>query len=224
MQYAPVANSTGSARSDWRRLFRRLAYVVFALSVLCDGLWIERGHVLRYIADAWVVSDAISPAAAAVVLGGDLDVRPFAAASLYKQGLVKQILISQVNDKYPAVTIGVVPRHTDAGFQILLKLGVPAGAIETFGTENTNTKDEAFALSAWAVVHHPAALIIPMDIFGARRVRWIFDRAFSGQQVRIEVPSYDSPDYSTKNWWHDDKAIVAFQNEVIKYLYYRVKY
>ena len=195
------------------------------MAVLGAWLWIERAPLLRGAANLWIVSDAISLADAAVVLGGDLDVRPFAAAELYRQGLIKQVLVSQVDDNYyPAVTIGVVPHHTEANRQVLLKLGVPATAIETFGTANKNTKDEAAALRAWAMRHHPSALIIPMDIFAARRVRWIFDREFSEQPIRIEVPSYAPPDYSATNWWHSDSAIVAFQNEILKYIYYRLKY
>jgi hypothetical protein len=185
-------------------------------------IWVERDPLLQDTAALWIVSDAVSPADAAVVLGGGLDVRPFAAAELYQQGLVKKVLVSQVSDDR-TVAIGVELPHTEANRQVLLKLGVPATAIETFGKANKNTKDEAIALLAWAERHHPAVLIIPVDIFGARRVRWIFHREFSGQPIQIEVPSFDPPSYSRTNWWRDEKAIVEFQNEVLKYIYYRLK-
>jgi hypothetical protein len=209
---------------SWEWLFECFAGIIFALAVLGAWLWVERATLLRDAADLWIVSDAISPADAAVVLGGDLDVRPFAAAKLYQQGLVKRVLVSQVDDNYPAVAIGVVPSHTEAIRLVLLKLGVPSTSIGTFGTANKNTRDEVVALRAWAELYRPSALNVPMDIFGARRVRWMFDRVFSGQNVRIEVPSYDPPDYSRKNWWHVDPGIVAFQNEILKYVYYRYKY
>lgn len=57
-----------------------------------------------------------------------------------------------------------------------------------------------------------------MDIFGAWRIRWMFDRVFSGQNVR------PAGNYSRINWWHDNPGIVAFQNEILKYVYYRLKY
>jgi hypothetical protein len=211
-------------RGGWWRFLGRSAGVIVTLIVLGTLLWIERAPVLTEVADLWIVSDPISRADAAVVLGGYLDVRPFAAAKLYKEGLVKEILVSRVDDNYPAVTIGVVPGHTEANEQVLLKLGVPPTAIETFGTANKTTKDEAAALRAWAALHHPSALIIPMDSFAARRVRWIFNKEFSGQNVKIEVPSSDPPNYSRTNWWHNDSGIITFQNEVLKYIYYRLKY
>ncbi len=68
-------------------------------------------------------------------------------------------------------------------------------------------------------------LIIPTEIFAARRVRWMFRREFSGTAVRIEVPSFDPPrNYSRANWWKTEFGVVAFQDEVLKYLYYRLKY
>jgi uncharacterized SAM-binding protein YcdF (DUF218 family) len=191
--------------------------------VFCAGIWVERAPLLRGAAKLWIVSDAVSPADAAVVLGGGLDVRPFAAAELYQQGLVKKVVVSQVRDDR-AVAIGAEIGHTEANRQVLLKLGVPATAIETFGTANKNTEDEAAALRAWAGRNHPSIIIIPVEIFAARRVRWMFDREFSGQQIQIEVPALDPPNYTRTNWWKNESAIVAFQNEILKYIYYRLKY
>lgn len=210
-------------RVGWARRLRRLAVVIVALAVFGAWVWVEREPLFRGAAELWIVSDAVGPADAAVVLGGGLDVRPFAAAELYRQGLVKTVLVSQVDDDR-AVAIGVQPSHTEANRQVLLKLGVPATAVETFGMANKNTKDEAVALRAWAKRHHPSALIIPVEIFTARRIRWIFDREFSGQPIQIEVPSFDPSDYARTNWWQNEYGIIAFQNEVLKYIYYRLKY
>jgi hypothetical protein len=76
--------------------------------------------------------------------------------------------------------------HTELNREVLLKLGVPAGAIETFGTANKNTREEAVALREWAERNAASAFIIPSEIFPARRVRWIFRREFFGTAVSIE--------------------------------------
>jgi hypothetical protein len=65
---------------------------------------------------------------------------------------------------------------------------------------------------------------IPAGIFEARRVRWTFHQEFAGQPIRIEVPSFDPPHYTRANWWTDDEGIVSFQNQNIKFVYYRLKY
>ena len=203
---------------------RRYVTIVMVLAALCAGAWIERETLLRGAADLWIVSDPITPADAVVVLGGGIDVRPFAAADLYAKGLVKRILLSEVVDG-PSVSIGLLTGHTEANRLILLRLGVPESAIETFGNANKNTWEEAVALKSWTDLNMASALIIPTETFSARRVRWMFRREFAGTGVRIEVPSFDPPRlYSSAEWWKTELGIITFQNEIIKYIYYRWEY
>ena len=212
-----------SRRAVWLRRARRSIAAVLIVAGLAGLAWAERAPLLRGVANLWIVSDPLTPADVAVVLGGGLDVRPFAAAELYHKGLVKKVLVSQVGDAR-AVAIGAARGHTEANRQVLLKLGVPADAIETFGSSNKNTKDEALALLEWAQRHASRAVIIPAEIFEARRVRWIFRREFAGQPIRIEVASFDPPQYTRADWWTNERGIVEFQNEILKFIYYRLKY
>ena len=122
------------------------------------------------------------------------------------------------------MSIGVMPSHSELNRQILLKLDVPADAIETFGTANKNTRDEAVALREWTKRNAASAFIIPSEIFSARRVRWIFCHQFFGTAVSIKVPSFEPPAYTRRDWWKTEQGLIAFQNEVLKYVYYRLKY
>lgn len=200
---------------------RRSATVMLVIACLCVGAWIERDPLLRGVADIWIVSDVVTKADAAVVLGGGLAVRPFAAADLYRRGLVNKVLISQVVVD-PLVSIGIGSSHTELNRQVLLKLGVPAAAIETFGTANRNTKDEALSLRAWAKQNNASSFIIPTEIFAARRVKFIFDRELSDKT--IEVLSLAPPQYTKDDWWKIDAGLVTFQTEIMKYIYYRLNY
>ena len=146
---------------------------MFVLVTVVAGGWLLREPVLRGAANLWIVSDPISRADAIVVLGGGLETRPFIAAQMWRRGLADKILISQFPEER-AVSIGVMPSHSELNRQILLKLDIPADAIETFGTANKNTRDEAVALREWTKRNAASAFIIPSEIFSARRVRWIF--------------------------------------------------
>jgi hypothetical protein len=189
--------------------------VVAGLGMLA---WLERQPLLRGAAALWIISDAATHADAAVVLGGGLGDRPFAAAELYHKGLVNKVLLSQVTEDRGH-------GHTEFNRQLLLRLGVPATAIGTFGNANKNTWDEAVALKSWADRNLALVLIIPTDLFSARRVRWVFRREFSGTAVRIEVPSFDPPSgYTGAEWWKTERGMITFRNEVLKYFYYRLKY
>jgi len=205
------------------RWIRNFSAILLALACFAALVWVEREPLLRGAAEAWIVSDPVSQADAAVVLGGGLDVRPFVAAELYRKGLVKKVLISDVEDDR-AAAIGAVSGHTEAIRRVLLSLGVSANDIEKFGANNKNTRDEALALRAWTDRHAVKALIVPTEILAARRVRWMFHHEFEGRDVRIIVPSFEPPQYTTAHWWAKGTGIVAFQNEILKYIYYRVKY
>jgi uncharacterized SAM-binding protein YcdF (DUF218 family) len=207
----------------WQSRLWRCAAVIFVLASVAAGGWLMREPLLRGAADLWIVSDAVSRADAVVVLGGGLATRPFEAAELWQRGLADKILISQAPEERQ-VSIGTTPSHTELNREVLLKLGVPPGAIETFGTANRNTREEAVALREWAERNAASAFIIPTEIFPARRVRWIFCREFFDTAVKIEVPSFQPRRYSRWDWWKTEQGLVAFQNEFLKYIYYRLKY
>ena len=179
------------------------------------------GYYLQ-AAELWIVSDPLGPADAAVVLGGGVEDRPFAAAQYYRQGLVKEVLVSNERQN-PAESLGVVISDTAANRAVLVKLGTPERAIETFGESLQNTYQEAMALRAWAAQHNLRSVIVPTEIFSARRVHWTLHHAFGGA-VAVSVVALDPPEYHRDDWWQQEQGVIAFYNEVIKYLYYRIKY
>ena len=84
--------------------------------------------------------------------------------------------------------------------------------------------DEAAALRNWAERHGASRIIIPTEIFSARRVRWIFNKEFAGSSARLAIASFEPPNYAGAEWWKTEAGMIAFQNEIMKYVYYRVKY
>jgi uncharacterized SAM-binding protein YcdF (DUF218 family) len=212
-----------SAAAVRRRPLRRTAWIVVALGILATASWVWREPLLRGAADHWVVSDAITRADAVAIFGGGAEVRAFVAADLYKKGLVRKIVISETWED-ASVAIGANPSHSEYNRTVLVKLGVPESAMETFGTANRSTRDEAVTLREWADRNKVSAIIVPTEMFSARRVRWMLHRAFGSTDVRIEVPSYESARFKHDQWWKTEEGIVVFQNEILKYIYYRVKY
>jgi uncharacterized SAM-binding protein YcdF (DUF218 family) len=197
--------------------------VVVAIAVLGSAVWFGRYALLQGAAGLWIVSDLVTPSDVAVVLGGELQTRPFAAADLYRRGLVKQVLVSDEVAE-PSDQLGVTERDTEENEEVLLKLGVPKGAITTFGHDNASTYDEAVALRAWSKLHGAKRFVIPTDIFATRRARWIFNRVLAGVGASAEVVAVEPHHYHRVGWWRTSEGFVAFQEEVTKYLYYRARY
>jgi hypothetical protein len=42
--------------------------------------------------------------------------------------------------------------------------------------------------------------------------------------VRVMVQAVEPPEYKVNEWWRSENGLIEFQNEVIKYVYYRFKY
>jgi uncharacterized SAM-binding protein YcdF (DUF218 family) len=196
--------------------------IALCFAVLAAASWIERLALAREAASLWIVSDVPEPADAAAVFGGGLEYRPFAAAEYYRRGLIPKIVVSNIGSS-PAERLGVLQSHVKANVEVLRKLGVPETAIETFGSNLKDTYAEAAALHEWALRAGVHKILIPTDIFAARRLRWILRRTFGNDAITL-VPAVDVPDYTRTDWWQNENGVITFQNEIIKYAYYRLKY
>jgi uncharacterized SAM-binding protein YcdF (DUF218 family) len=183
-------------------------------SVLGIGAWTNRKLLLRAAEDLWIVSDPLGSADAVAVFGGGLADRPFAAAQYYQQGLVKKILVA--NARQPGSAISEV--SVTEG--VLLKFGVPASAIEIFGNALGNTHQEVLALRTWAERNNACSIIVPTEIFSARRVRWMLHRVFPSDCV-IRVVALNPYKNRLDDWSYDS---TPFRAEIIKYLYYILRY
>jgi uncharacterized SAM-binding protein YcdF (DUF218 family) len=206
-------------KSRWRKAAIGLAIVLFAIGLA----WQEREPLLQGIGSWWVISDDLAPADAIVVLGGEANVRPFAAAELYRQGYASKILVSNTKLNR-AERLGFVPSDTQLNWNVLVKLGVPSSIITTFGDNLSSTYEEAEAVRAWALSSQAMRVIIPTDVFATRRTRWVFDRELSPIGVDVIVRPFPAPSYELAGWWRDRQGLIDFNNEVLKYLYYRARY
>lgn len=208
----------------WTRIHRMRIAIGLAITVLAIGfVWDEHERIFQDIGAWWVVSDELLHADAIVVLGGGIDVRPFAAADLYQRGLADKILVANVQ-LGRAEVLGVVPSHTELNRSILLQLGIPAAAIAIFGNGVSSTHDEAAAVREWASRSHAKRIIVPTEIFAARRTRWIFKHELMPIGVEVIVHAFPQEGYALADWWHHRRGLIDFNNELIKYLYYRVRY
>jgi uncharacterized SAM-binding protein YcdF (DUF218 family) len=214
--------TVGSSPAKLRRQRRLAAKRVFTLLLLTAlvgaSVWINREVLLRLAGELWIISDDIHPADAVAILGGGLDTRPFAAAKDYHNGLTHKILVADVK-----LSEGE-PSHTVLNRNLLIKLGVPETDIETFGRKLANTYEEANALREWVVRSHARSVIVPIEIFSSRRVNWMLTHALVGTATAVQIQALDHPKYSGPDWWKSHEGRAAFQTEIFKYFYYRLKY
>lgn len=212
-----VSNDPAAAisRANYRRRGTKVVFAFLAL-VLIAAAVADASTMLVWIGQRWAVFDRLQVADAAVVLGGGYESRPAAAAMLYKQGEVKFVLVS---------TAGVLD-STDPNIdrQALLRFGVPAKALIEFGNDPTSTYEEARDLVAWATQHQLKRVIVPTETFASRRVRWILRQELGKVGVDARVDTVVPKFYGSKRWWTTEAGVKDFGIEIVKYLYYRVRY
>jgi uncharacterized SAM-binding protein YcdF (DUF218 family) len=216
-------NEVSTARPILGRRIVRAGIVLCLVGAFVAAAWVWRAPLLRELADLWVISDDYhAPEDAIVVLGGALETRPFAAAELYKKNFARQVLVPNARLS-PVEKLEVLPRHGDLNREILLRSGVPAEAIVSYGKDVTNTYEEARAVVEWARQTGAKSVIMPTEQFASRRVSWIFKRELAAEGVRAGIKALTPHEYSVGDWWTKE-GVIAFPNEVLKYLYYRMKY
>lgn len=212
-----VSNDQTAAisRASFRRRSARVLLALFTL-VLIGAVVINAPTMLAWIGQRWAVFDRVRTADAAVVLGGGYESRPAAAAQLFHQGTVRFVLVSTAGAQ----------EGTDANInrQALLKLGVPATAIIEFGNDPTTTYEEARDLAAWTAQNHLTRVIVPTETFASRRVRWILRHELGKVGVNVRVETLTPKFYGSERWWATRSGAEDFAAEIIKYLYYRIRY
>jgi uncharacterized SAM-binding protein YcdF (DUF218 family) len=206
-----------------RSLVRRLAWLLAVCCVLLAAGYVFRVPLLTGLADAWVVNDPVTKADAIVILGGNIENRPFAAAKLFHEGVAPQILYMDVR-RSPAEEMGIIPPEEEQTRRILLSKNVPETAMTALGTDVTNTYDEAQAVRAWIEKSGAKSIIIPTDLFHTRRARWIFSKELRGTKTEIHVVPVNLVSYRADDWWRHEEGVIAFLNEVIKSVYYWCRY
>ena len=206
-----------------KSILLRLAWTLVMASLLVGIGYVFRAPLLTGLAEAWVVNDPVTKADAIVVLGGGVENRPFAAAKLYHEGVAPMILYTDVRPG-PAEEMGIVSPEAQLTKRILLSNDVPETAMTMLGTNVASTYDESLAVRDWIEKTGSKSIIIPTDPFHTRRARWIFCKELRDIKTDMHVVSSQFVRFRANNWWRHEEGVIAFQNEAIKYLYYRFEY
>jgi uncharacterized SAM-binding protein YcdF (DUF218 family) len=204
----------------WLRWVIRLTFVA-ALVLTIRAL---KAPILFAAASFWMVADRpLEKADAIVVLGGGAQNRPFEAARLYHRGMAPLILVPDVRWR-PTDQMELTIPESRMIRKILSRLGVPDVAVVAIGDKVTNTHDEALAVTEWTRRTGAKSVIVPTELFHTRRVKWFFGRMLRPLGARVQTDAVNSIEYNEANWWQEDGGVVSFQNEVIKFVYYFLKY
>lgn len=190
----------------------------FALGVgrwLAPGVpgWLDVGRIDR-------------PAEWALVLGGAPMDRIPAAAALQRAGVVERVLLTSPR-RTPDVLEGVAPPQEVLGPVLLERLGVPADRVRVLADEVDSTFDEARGIARFLNENPTTELIVVTDDYHTRRARAVF-RSVLGDTVvseRVQFVGCPSSGFSAVDpWWTDMLAAETLGKELLKTVYYKIRY
>ena len=180
-----------------------LALGVFTITV---------GHFLTAV-------DTFSQADAIVVLGGDSNnfSRVQHAVGLFNEGRAPVVIFSGGTLK----DAGLACSSAHLSLEAAQKLGLPTDAV-IIADGAQSTYDEAMNLGRLAQQHHWHSLIVVTDLFHTRRAARTFCTLLP--DVTIYLSAAPDPNYDAGRWWQTEESLVAVFSEVIKLVFYWVKY
>lgn len=198
---------------------------VCVLVVLVAGAYWERSALFESVGRWLDVGEPATPADWVFLLPGDLETRPFAAASLISAGYAERILIPTNVRTLETSGGDAVPGH-EALRKILVARGVPVEAVEILDAETDSTFGDASALAAALEKHPGKRVTLVTNDFHTRRTRWVFhnvlDNKIGPGQVRIlGVPAEH---YGADDWWRTKEGFEAYAFEYIKLAAYYLAY
>ena len=175
-----------------------------------------------FFAGEWLVlNEAPAKSDAIVLLSGGM-ARPLYGADLYQKGYAPLIYVSRprVDEQVLHVEkLGIhIPRSEERYKEILLKKGVPEGAITFYSQGHVSTVEEAESLKK-VVGDQPIKLLVVTSPYHTRRARAIFTDVLPNAEVRVVATPYESFD---PQWWTDKHSAIAVILETVQTLYYHL--
>lgn len=205
------------------RRFQQALFGIVGVALLV-ALYTQRASLLAAAALFLSVEDSLVPSDVIFLFSGGFESRPFYAASLYKQGYARAIVVARERE-LRATRLDVYPNPTDVSIEILKKLGVPESDIALIVVQGGvgSTWDEGMVFAKFAREHDLRSAILVTSPYHTRRTRWALRRTFGDQPVVLRFSSAPDPQFNESNWWTTEEGVIAYVNEYIKLLYYVVR-
>jgi len=197
---------------------RRLLGGVAVVLLLAVAVWALHAPVLRAVAHALVVEDALADADALVVVAGDSPFREQAASDLFKQGWASRIVVSRpVNPASVAalVEMGVRPLDIQGeSHAALLRFGIPRSAIVTLEQTVRTTEDELAQMRQEARARGWRRIILVTSPDHSRRVKTIWHRrGGDGLEAIVRVSPYGR--FPGDGWWRERRMAERILHEYL---------
>jgi uncharacterized SAM-binding protein YcdF (DUF218 family) len=204
-------------------IIRRRTTALLLVAAAAFLLWAARVPLLR-AAGRWLdVGVPPSRVDYIMVLNGDEQTRPFAAAALRKAHWASRVLVAEVAPS-PMIEDRILSPEHEINRQVLLHRGVPAEDIQILPGQAETTRDEARALASFLQSRPGARALVVTSDYHSRRSRWIFALALGDRATSVAFVSAPTDGFDVDRWWQNPWGFLAVGSEYLKLAFYAVRY
>ncbi len=191
--------------------------------VLAGLLWAVRAPLL-VAAGGWLAcSSPLQPVDYLLIMPGDENTRPFAAAALVRHGFADGVLIPRNVDQ-PVVQDGIAPPTHEIIQRVLTRRGVPDEKIIVLDrSQSESSWDDLQALAAFLDDYPQTTIGVITNDYHVRRTRWVVHRVV-GHPDQVLVWGVPTDRFGPDNWWQVNAGVRQYVSEYIKIIAYWVVY
>ena len=166
-----------------------------------------------------VRKDTLKNSEALVILSGGGEERLEAGASLYHDGKVRRIILTETDELQTGSSTSITSINYDA---LASRYGIDKSKIYKTKKTSSSTYEEAQAVLILMKQKEWKTLIIVTDNFHSRRTGMIFDKIFRGSGIKLSVQPVNVQNnwYDPLKWWKDSESRDVTVLEYIKIFYF----
>lgn len=180
--------------------------------------------ILQRLGEILIYQDSLIQADAMVILSGGAFERGNAGAEIFQTHAVKRIICPGGNIIYDALILyGDTMYESDITRLRIIQKGVPDSIVVAIH-DGTSTFEEAEEMKKYCTAHQISSIVIVSSLFHTARVHTVYKKVFRDSQIRLCVRGANAIRYDETVWWKSEEGLIAFQNEMIKTVYYWIKY
>jgi len=154
-----------------------------------------------------------------VVLGGDSGARSLTGAKLYRDGFAPYVLLTGLDEGEKET----LPFYLHWRSQVLIAKGVSQDSL-LVDTKSMNSWQEAQNTLELMKQNKWQGVLVVSDSPHMRRLDWVWGNTFDGsgkEYLLVEAKPYW---WQPESWWSDERSAKFVINELIKLVYYQIKY
>lgn len=209
-----------SLKLYWRKRWVRILLVLFLVGTL---LFAFRYPLLRGVGGYLNAADSLEPSQAFFILGGNSYDRGRKAYEVFTYYPTAQFVATGGNFPLQIQALGINIKETELTRIWLIKQGVPEAQIDTLGG-STSTFEESEEILNYCKERGLTDITLISSSYHLRRMRMVFEKRFREEGILTRYIGAGDEEFNADEWWRDERSLINVNNELVKIVYYRLKY